>query len=199
MKRFQTAFRLRQSLSDAEIISESLADGEAFVTIYDRHAKRIHAYMHRRFPTALAEDLAAETFATAFACRSGYDINRPDAAPWLFGIAGNIASHHWREEAVRLRSLARLEANESLVAEGAEAAGSQLTETTAGALLALSAEHREAICLLAWGELTYDEIAVALAVPVGTVRSRIARARAGLKGSLEHATTAVADNGGVRV
>lgn len=197
MKRFQKAFRAGRSLSDAEIIAESLADSEVFVAIYDRHAKRIHSYMHRRFPGALAEDLAAETFATAFACRAGYDVSRPDAAPWLFGIAGNVASHHWREEAVRLRSLARLEADKSRVAEGADAAGPQLTETTAGALLALSAEHREAICLLAWGELTYEEIAVALEVPVGTVRSRIARAREGLKGSLEQ-STAVAENGGVR-
>lgn len=154
------------------------------MTIYERHAARIHGYMHRRFEPALAQDLASETFVAAFAARATYDLTRTDAAPWLFGIAANVASRHWREESYRSAAFERI-AGEFNDAEGSgREPGETIDVRTAAALRALSTEQREALCLLAWGELSYDEIAAALGVPVGTVRSRIARGREAFSAAL---------------
>lgn len=181
--------------TDAQAIARSLADGDAFMQIYERHARRIHSYMYRRFSPQLAQDLASETFAIAFGSRAGYDSSHPDAAPWLFGIAANLASRHWREEATQLRALARLEAaTDRSVGLGER---QRLDEKTAQALLSLTEEQREALCLHAWGELSYEEVANALDVPIGTVRSRISRARADLRNSLGPEDAPVEDSKGV--
>jgi RNA polymerase sigma-70 factor (ECF subfamily) len=181
--------------SDAEAISRSLTDGDAFMVIYERHARRIHAYMFRRFASQLAQDLASETFAVAFASRASYDTSHPDSAPWLFGIASNLASRHWRDEATQLRTLAQVKVTTEEAAEPDRPTG--LSEKTATALLGLAEERREALCLYAWGELSYDEVAAALDVPVGTVRSRISRARAELRDSLGPAGNALEESEGV--
>ncbi|MFT4049608.1 MAG: sigma-70 family RNA polymerase sigma factor [Solirubrobacterales bacterium] len=183
--RFTTQKRGRLPSSDAAAIEHSLVDGEAFMAVYERHAARIHGYMHRRFEPALAQDLASETFVAAFASRASYDLGRSDAAPWLFGIAANIAARHWRDESYRTAALERVagEFNDA-GASGLEPADA-IDQRTAAALRALPDEQREALCLLAWGELSYDEIAAALDVPIGTVRSRISRGREGFRLALE--------------
>jgi len=139
---------------------------------------------------ALAQDLAAETFATAFSSRASYDLARDDAAPWLFGIAANIASRHWRDESFRSAAYERFAGELGDAAEsGLESTVAEIDERTAAALRLLSDEQREALCLMAWGELSYEEIASALDVPVGTVRSRISRGRVAFReaiGALTH-------------
>jgi RNA polymerase sigma-70 factor, ECF subfamily len=161
------------SPSDADAIAASLQDGEAFVAIFDRHFSTIHRYLTRRVGPDLAGELVSETFARAFDSRRRYDLSRPDALPWLYGITTKLLAKARRAEKRRLRAIARLDVH----AHGGDDAARALDVDVAAALAMLPRAEREALLLFAWGGLTYDEIAAALAIPVGTVRSRLNRAR----------------------
>ncbi|MCC5575193.1 RNA polymerase sigma factor [Microtetraspora sp. AC03309] len=177
--------------SDAGLIRASLDRPEEFAGVFDRHSDEIHAYVARRLGPELgqADDVTAETFLIAFRKRHRYDLTRPDARPWLYGIAGKLISGHRRSEVRRLKSLAR-------AAGGAEASGTELHEeersaerasaaamrpALAAALARLSAAERDLLLLVAWADLTYEETAEALKIPIGTVRSRLHRIRAKLR------------------
>jgi RNA polymerase sigma-70 factor (ECF subfamily) len=170
------------SPTDAELIAASLEEADRFGLVFDRHFAVIHRYLHRRVGAALADDLAAETFVAAFGRRRHYDPRREDARPWLYGIASNLLRSQWRSERRRLLAYARAavdadaDGDHDALLDRADAAAAG--PLVAQALAALEDRDRDALLLLAWGELSYDEIADALAVPVGTVRSRIHRARA---------------------
>ena len=77
--------------------------------IFERYFGQIHQYLARRVGPKIADDLAAEVFAAAFAQRQRYDLDRDCARPWLYGIATNLAGSHWRQEQRRYRALARLD------------------------------------------------------------------------------------------
>jgi hypothetical protein len=96
-----------QQISDAAIIERSLREPECFAAIFDRYYGVIHGYAARRLGPALADDVAAETFLIAFAARQKYDCSRPEARPWLFGIACNLIARHARAEVREYRALAR--------------------------------------------------------------------------------------------
>jgi RNA polymerase sigma-70 factor (ECF subfamily) len=174
--------------TDAQVIARAREDATAFATIFDRHHQAIHAYLRRRVDVSIAEDLAAETFVRALHDLSRYDAERPDALPWLYGIAANLMRRHRRTEVRRWRAYART-GRDPLADEHADAP-SRLDAAAAGprlaaALASLHDRDREALLLLAWTELTYEEIAVALRVPIGTVRSRVHRARRVVRAHLE--------------
>jgi RNA polymerase sigma-70 factor (ECF subfamily) len=174
--------------SDADVIAGSLSDPQAFGEIFDRHHDAIHAWLRRRVGAALAEELAADTFVRAFDARARYAPLYADARPWLYGIAANLARRHHRSEERRLRAYAR---------SGIEVAGDPIeavadrvdaraeSRAIAAALAGLKPRDRDALLLFAWADLSYEEIASATAVPVGTVRSRIHRARAHVRADLE--------------
>lgn len=173
-----------RDLSDGAAIRRSLAEPELFTVVFDRYYRPVHAYFSRRVGRAVADDLAAETFVRAFERRSSYDASFERALPWLVGIAVNLLAHHHRSEARRLRALAataRLEPRE----QGADNAAADTTERLIRGLEQLDDYDREALLLYVWGELTYDEIARVLGIPVGTVRSRLYRARRKLRQELE--------------
>ena len=125
----------------------------------------------------LGRDLASETFTRAFAARRRYDALRGEERPWLFGIANNPLRRHYRDEERRLRALARLDVRR----DDAWPDEPRLAD----ALGALSRDERDVLLLFAWADLTYEEIATALGLPVGTVRSRLHRARAQFRAALE--------------
>lgn len=164
---------------DGGAITASLADPQAFALLFDRHFDAVHAYAQRRVGPDLADEIAAETFTRAFDRRAGYDVRHPDARPWLLGITANLLRRHWRTEKRRLAALARAARGERAARVPTGIAGELVA-----ALEALSTVEREALLLLAWADLSYDEIAIALGVPIGTVRSRIARARGRLREQL---------------
>ena len=93
--------------TDAELIAASLNDPRAFVGIFERHFESISRYLRRRLSRMVADDLAAEVFATAFSRRFAFDLNRPDALPWLYGIAANLLRARARTEQRELHALAR--------------------------------------------------------------------------------------------
>jgi RNA polymerase sigma-70 factor (ECF subfamily) len=148
-----------------------------FEELFELHFDPIYGYLARRLGADLAADLAAETFTRAFASRRSYDAARGDVRAWLFGIANNLVRRHYRDEERRLRALAQMQIP----------AGEPATEDVwiADALAALPGEERDVLLLFAWVELSYGEIAAVLEVPVGTVRSRLHRARAHVRAALQ--------------
>ncbi|MGK5443565.1 RNA polymerase sigma factor [Micromonospora sp. URMC 105] len=176
------------TLTDAAVIERSVRDPESFAVIFDRHAPCIHRYLARRVGAGMADDLAAETFLAAFRRRERFDTAHPDARPWLYGIATNTVSQHRREEEreYRLRQAYVPAMSEASHADrvATVVTAQSLRRTLFGALAELSTGDRDVLLLIAWEELTYDETAAALAIPVGTVRSRLNRARKLLRDAL---------------
>ncbi|ALV36443.1 sigma-70 family RNA polymerase sigma factor [Streptomyces sp. CdTB01] len=167
---------------DAEVVAQSLEQPELFARLYDRYAPDIHRYAARRLGDGAADDITSDTFLIAFRIRSRYDRTRPNARLWLYGIAGNLIGKQRRAEVRALKALARTghdPVSESWGASWVEDTDSRIAAQgpLAGALAALSAGDRHVLLLVAWAELTYQEVAEALGIPVGTVRSRLNRAR----------------------
>ena len=166
---------------DADLVARSVDDPELFATLFDRHAGEVHRYLGRRVGE-LADDLLSETFLIAFRRRAEYRPERLDVRPWLIGIATNLVHGHARTERRRYKALARVAAEPPARDEDpAESADRWTAEAMRGplaaALAALHVRDRDVLLLFAWGQLGYEEIAAALDVPVGTVRSRLNRAR----------------------
>lgn len=167
---------------DAAVIEQSWHEPEKFAQVYDRHAAVIHRYVSRRLGDEMADDVVAETFLAAFRWRQRYDLGRANARPWLYGIAANMIGKHRRSEISRLRALARAGALDSVPDGYADRVDSRVAAAAVqrqliGALAGLSAGDREVLLLIAWADLSYEETATALGIPLGTVRSRLNRAR----------------------
>ncbi|MFI7075243.1 MULTISPECIES: RNA polymerase sigma factor [Micromonospora] len=167
--------------SDAWFVRQSLTDGSFFTKLFDRHAAVLYRYAQGRVGADVVDDMVSETFLIAFRRRRRYDVSRADARPWLFGILTREISHHRRRERAHYRAMSRY-GPADVVPDSAEravegAAAHTLRVPLAQALSELAARDRDVLLLIAWGELTYDETASALGVPVGTVRSRLNRAR----------------------
>jgi RNA polymerase sigma-70 factor (ECF subfamily) len=180
---------------DATLIALSATEPEAFAAIFDRHATEIHRYAARRLGDALAEDVVGETFLVAFRRRDTYNPAFRDARPWLYGIATNMISRHRQAEVRLYRALARtgvdpvMESPVEDVVARVSAAGQR--RDLAAALARLSAADRNTLLLVAWGELSYDQAANALRVPIGTVRSRLNRARRKVREALGGSATPI--------
>ena len=176
------------SPSDAEVIGRSLGEPEAFGLIYDRHAPALLRFLGRRAGARIAEELVGELFRIAFERRKTFDVSRASALPWLYGIGSNVLLKHRRAEARRLRASARMAAAGGAADRRASAAALDarlLFPRVADAIESLPDGEREALLLFAWEELPYESVAEALELPIGTVRSRLNRARARLRELLE--------------
>jgi len=170
---------MEQVLSDADCVARSLSEPKAFEPIFDRHFVAVHRYLHRRAGRDLADELAAETFALAFERRASCRASR-SALPWLYGIATNLLRRSRRTERRQLRAYGRSGVDSSVAYEDEPAArvdGSALDARLARALAAMRPRERDALLLYALADLSYEEIASALDVPVGTVRTWLHRAR----------------------
>jgi len=163
--------------SDAAVIAASLGDPQTFAVLFDRHFDAVFGYLARRIGVDRAEDVAAATFAVAFE-RRGTFRDRETARPWLFGIATNLMHNDRRAQQRALSALAELIAGGAgIAAQGPRPGESVVAE----ALARLDPDQRDVVVLHAWEGFSYREIASALGVPVGTVRSRLSRARAQLR------------------
>jgi RNA polymerase sigma factor (sigma-70 family) len=175
--------------ADAEIIQASWQSPDRFGALYDRYATVLYGYACLRVGRSHAEDVVADTFLAAFAQRKGYDLARSSARPWLFGILTNKIAERGRAEKIHYRAYAR--AWQSPVMDGiADRVADQVTAQAgrgrlARALSQLSAADRHVLLLVAWGQLSYDEVAQALRIPTGTVASRMNRARRKVRAALD--------------
>jgi RNA polymerase sigma factor (sigma-70 family) len=174
--------------SDADLIRASLTDPERFAGLFDRHAPVIYRYLARRGGSGLADDLTAETFLAAFRRRDRYDCAHRDARPWLYGMATLVLAQHRRDEARQLRIRLAAVPEPHQPGHGEQVAGDVTAAAMRGALVAslagLPASDRDVLLLIAWEQLSYDEVARALDIPVGTVKSRLSRARMRLRSAL---------------
>jgi RNA polymerase sigma-70 factor (ECF subfamily) len=174
-----------QRLTDAETLRRSLGEPSVFAVLYERHMARVLGYLRRRVGAELAEDLTAEVFVRAFRGRSNYGVQHDTALPWLLGIASNLIGDHRRAERRRLGVVAEMAGRAAHELQSPTEPSAALSAEVAGALKRLPVADRDALLLVVWGELSYEETARALGIPIGTVRSRIARARSKLSGGLE--------------
>jgi RNA polymerase sigma factor (sigma-70 family) len=167
--------------ADSAVIGASMRDPEQFAVIYDKYSPALHRYAGRRIGRDDADDVVAATFLAAFGARARYDPTRPDARPWLFGILTKEIARRRRTEQARLRALARTCADRPAAGPAdqvaAEVSARAARQALARALRSLAPAERDVLLLIAWGELSYAEAAEALGTPVGTVRSRLNRAR----------------------
>jgi RNA polymerase sigma factor (sigma-70 family) len=179
--------------SDAELLARCGDDPSSFAVIYDRYADDVHRFVLRRLGRDLADDLTADTFTAAFRQRDRFDGTRASARPWLFGIAANLIGKHRRTEVRALRAVTRLQ-TDPVSTSWEESADDRLAASSAGPALAtalakLSVPDRHVLLLVAWADLSYAEVAEALGIPLGTVRSRLNRARTRVRLSLAHDPT----------
>ncbi|MDP9847038.1 RNA polymerase sigma factor [Streptosporangium lutulentum] len=172
-------------VTDAHLIEQSWRQPERFGALFDRYFDILHRYVHMRLGESAADDIAAETFLRAFRSRQRYDVGRPSARAWLYGIASNLVADHRRNEARRYRALARsaelpdVASHDDRVVQRVSAATMQ--PQLASGLARLSAGDRDVLMLVACAQLSYEEVADALGIPRGTVGSRLNRARKKLR------------------
>jgi RNA polymerase sigma factor (sigma-70 family) len=174
--------------ADSAIIERSRSEPEAFAAVFDRYSREIYRYAARRLGRGLADDVAAETFLVAFDRRDRYDLARPNARPWLYGIASNLIAGHRRAEVQLYRALARTGMQEAAENHADRVAGrvdsEAVRERLAAALAAIPGRERDVLLLVAWADLSTQESSQALGIPEGTVRSRLHRARRRLRAAL---------------
>jgi RNA polymerase sigma-70 factor (ECF subfamily) len=169
--------------NDNDIIRESVASAERFSEIFERHIGAVSAYVARRVGPVASDDIVSETFLIAFRRRKRFDHTRTSALPWLMGIATNVLAQHRRSQAQHWRALqASVAQTDAVAADDLDRSTAHLDaageiERLYPRIAALSAGDREVLFLHAWGDLTYEQIAAALRIPVGTVRSRLSRIR----------------------
>lgn len=171
-------------------------DAEAFGDLYERHARTVQSYcLWRTADLQSAEDATATVFLEAWRKRERLALTTDSAAPLLLGIANNVVRRQWRSQRRHRDVLERArnvgQAPSDLEAEAIarlDAIG-QLREG-GEAIRGLPRREREVLALLAWSNLSYGEIAAALGLPIGTVRSRLARARERLGDAFPDPTTA---------
>lgn len=169
--------------TDSEIIAQSLTRPSAFTEIFDRHATVVGNYVARRLGRHDAEDVVSETFLVAFQKRSSFDRAYDSARPWLLGIATRLVkrlraveARHW--EIVQLgAALSGAHADVTIERAAERADAAQAVRELWPAVSKLAARDRETLMLYALADLSYEEVAAALDVPIGTVRSRLNRVR----------------------
>jgi RNA polymerase sigma-70 factor (ECF subfamily) len=188
-----------EDASDAQVIAASLEEPATFGVLFDRHATVLYRYLVRRLGPDEAEAMVGEIFRIAFERRHTYDLSRPTARPWLYGIATNLVAKHRRGEARRLRAVARLAAQRLPMVDFADRVTVELDATNVwpgvvDAVTALPEPERDALMLHVWEGLSYEDVADALGVPIGTVRSRLHRARERLRELATANGTARVDN-----
>jgi RNA polymerase sigma-70 factor (ECF subfamily) len=182
--------------SDASLIAASLREPELFGAIFDRHFPAVHGYLSRRVGRGPADDLAASTFTTAFERRRSFRAQADSARPWLFGIATNLLRNQWRAEERALAAVGRLQwAVATSPRAGWPGEGPGDPGLLGAALAELDSDQRDVLLLHAWEGFSYEEIAEALGIPVGTVRSRLSRGRERLRAALQAQSDGGSANG----
>jgi RNA polymerase sigma-70 factor (ECF subfamily) len=159
----------------------------AFGVLFERHGGRIYNYCFRRSADwAIAEDLTSATFLLAWRGLRRDPLQAESALPLLYGIATNVLRNRRRSlkrgrEAVAHLPLPRLEepdfADEAARRLDDRAAMRQLL----GLFSRLPRREQDVIAFCEWSELSYEDAALALGIPIGTVRSRLSRGRRRLR------------------
>lgn len=176
--------------TDAEIIRASRRRPDLFEEIYRRHVDAVYRFAVGRVGVHEAEDVVADTFVRALSLRHRYRYDRPNALPWLFGVAANIVRERRRRMARAHRAHRRLAGRRPVDVDTLEQIPDRVdaalvSDALARALATLSDADYRTFMLVTLGGLTYQEAADDLGIPIGTVRSRLARVRTRLGEQLD--------------
>lgn len=170
---------------DSELVARALAGSDvAFARLVGRHQAGLRGFLRRLLVTAPheADDLAQDSFLTAWS-RLG-ELNRASSFKnWLFGMA-------WRKAQDRRRSQRRANARDTAwLAETELPAGLSAEDRMAleAAMLALPLDQRACVAMCLAAGWSNTEAAEALGLPLGTVKSHVARGRARLLETIEAA------------
>ena len=169
-----------EPLSQDHVIE--LRDRRIFGDLFDLYVDRVHGFCLRRCGDwEVAQDLTSSTFLEAWRHRDRIVLTEATALPWLLGVAFNLSRNASRSQRRFQAAVARLP-RDDVSADHADAVAERLDDQrrvreALEAVGRLSEDERAVIALVALGDLTYEEAALALRVPVGTVRSRLFRAR----------------------
>jgi RNA polymerase sigma factor (sigma-70 family) len=172
-------------------------EAECFGLLFDRHGPAVRAFCARRTGSLdAADDLVSIVFLQAWRRRADVELIDGNALPWLYGIARRTMQHRWRTARRHRRALERL-GSPPAAADHADEVAARLDDERhlarlKAAFQRLKRADRDVLLLCVWQGLTYEEAAVALGVPVGTVRSRLARARSRLRAETDSAAAPVA-------
>ncbi|MFI8075663.1 RNA polymerase sigma factor [Streptomyces sp. NPDC086033] len=163
-------------------------DPDAFAELYDQCARSVYNHAFRLTADwSVAEDVMAATFMEAWRRRASIEAEGGSLRPWLLGIATNVARSHYRSNRrYRAAAGAAAAAGADEVADHAEETAGRVDDrrriaATLTALGSLKRPEREVLVLCLWEGLEYADAARALGIPVGTVRSRLSRARGRLR------------------
>jgi RNA polymerase sigma-70 factor, ECF subfamily len=186
------------ALADAELwaLAAENQDGAAFGEIFERHSSAVYAHCFRRTGQwSMAEDLTSVVFLEAWRRRREVRFATGSVLPWLLAVANNAASNSQRALRRHQRLLARLPPPDLEPDLADDAARRVDQERAIGPLLAAVASlrraERDVLTLCDWAGLSYADAATTLGIPIGTVRSRLSRARR----QLRHAAGADAGTG----
>lgn len=157
-------------------------DGSSFAVIFDRHSAAIHSYCARKTGSADdADDLVSIVFLEAWRRRSEVELHEDSALPWLYGVARNTILKRSRTAARHRAVLDRMPRVVDVPDHSDDVVDSidqtRRAKIVADAFAQLKRREQDVLLLCVWQELDYAAAAVALSVPVGTVRSRLSRAR----------------------
>jgi RNA polymerase sigma-70 factor (ECF subfamily) len=167
--------------------------------LFEDHYDPIASYlMRRQVDRSTAQEIAAATFEQAWTCREKYDPGKGDPRAWLFGIAINLMRRHFRTEHRRLRAYARAASRRVDAHEDWDEICGRLDVGASAGLLAaalatLAPRDYEVLTLRYWTELSHEEIAIAVGIPAGTVKSRLNRALSQVRAQLDPADVEAKD------
>ena len=172
-----------QASDESLFRASAKGDQQAFSELYERHARAIYNYLFRRLADwSEAEDLTAVVFLEAYRRRKDVVVFEGKLLPWLYGIATNVLRNRrralWRHRDL-ITQLANAPASTAPDASARAEAAEQM-RSVLERVGALPRRQQDVVALCLWSGLGYDEAAAALGVPVGTIRSRLSRARAAL-------------------
>lgn len=156
-------------------------DADAFTALFRRHSKAIYNYCFRRLADWKdAEDALSLVFLEAWR-RRDKELPPDKVLPWLYGIATNVLRNRRRAERRFRAAMARVphpKPEDDFSDSSAERVDDErLAERALGVLAQLSRREQDVLVLCGWQGLSYEDAALALDVPVGTIRSRLSRAR----------------------
>ena len=173
--------------TDRELLRE--ADPAAFGALFERHGRAVYNYCFRRTADwAAAEDLTSVVFLEAWRKRKDVRLHDESLLPWLYGVATNVLRN--RSRALRRYHAALERLPRGHEADFADDAAERIDDErkmrdVLDAVRVLPKRDRDILALCVWQGLSYEEAAVALELPVGTVRSLLSRARGRLRNYAE--------------
>ncbi|WP_344829283.1 RNA polymerase sigma factor [Actinocorallia longicatena] len=173
--------------STDEALWRAALDGDegAFGVLFDRHHRAVYNYCFRRTADwAAAEDLASVVFLETWRRRADVRLDHDSLLPWLYGVATNVLRNHQRalrRHAAALARMPRTRDEDDTEAVAARVDDRRRMREILDRISRLPRRHQDVLALCVWEELSYEQAAAALGVPVGTVRSRLNRAREKLR------------------